>query len=511
MRQQSTVVTNPRQLHLILIVVSLSLMMTVSAVSGLNVALPDLARSIGATQSQMQWIVDAYTVTLAGLLLVSGAIGDRYGRRRLLMVGLVIFGAAAGAAMLTSSANGLIALRAIMGVGAALVMPTTLSIITTSFPQEKRGKAVGLWVGVFGAGGVLGLVMSGLLLQFFPWNSFFALNVVLAVISLIGTIVVIPDSVDEHPASIDPIGSVLSLLTVSGLVFGIIEGPENGWASPVAAVPLIVGAVSGVLFILWELKQSAPLLDPRLFLLRGFGTGVASNTVQFFSAFGFFFIALQYLQFVVGFSPLKAALSMLPMAIVVIPLARNAPGIATRYGYNKVGSLGLLLIAAAFVVISMIDVKLNYGVFLAGLVLFGAGMALAGAPATTAITGSLPESKQGVASAVNDTAREFGSALGIAILGSVLNSAYLHALESTTRQMPPKVATVAESSIAGAQKVAEQLGPAGQRLTAAANQAFVDGVSDAVLVAAVLLLLGAVFVFFRAPRRTSQDPTAPVE
>lgn len=501
MEQSTMVITDPKRLRLVLVVVSLALMMTVSAVSGLNVALPDLARDTGASQSEMQWIVDAYTVTLAGLLLISGAIGDRYGRRRLLMVGLIVFGAAAACALVMSNATALIALRAIMGVGAALVMPTTLSIITTSFPEERRGKAVGLWVGVFGAGGVLGLVLSGLLLEFFSWSSFFALNVVLAIIALIGTILVIPNSVDEKPAAIDPFGALLSLLTVGGLVFGFIEGPDNGWNSFISLGPLILGVVSGVLFILWELRQKNPMLDPRLFLLRGFGTGVTSNTVQFFAAFGFFFIALQYLQFVVGFSPLKAALSMLPMAAVVIPLARNAPAISAKIGYNKVGSLGLILIASAFVVISFIQVELNYWLFLCGLVLFGAGMALAGAPATTAITSSLPESKQGVASAVNDTAREFGSALGIAILGSVLNSAYLSALGNVTNGLPARAVAAVESSVAGAQEVATKLGPAGQPLVTAANQAFVDGVSNAVLVAAVLLVLGAIFVFFRAPHR----------
>ncbi|MEI6624304.1 MAG: MFS transporter [Actinomycetes bacterium] len=504
MTQSTMVITDPRRLRLVLIVVSLALMMTVSAVSGLNVALPDLARDTGASQSEMQWIVDAYTVTLAGLLLISGAIGDRYGRRRLLMVGLVIFGVAAGCALATSNASTLIVLRAVMGVGAALVMPTTLSIITTSFPEERRGKAVGLWVGFFSAGGVLGLLVSGLLLEFFSWSSFFALNVALAVIALIGTIAVIPNSVDESPPAIDLLGALLSLLTIGGLVFGFIEGPDNGWTSLTSLGPIVVGVVSGVAFVLWELRQAAPLLDPRLFRLRGFGTGTASNMVQFFSAFGFFFIALQYLQFVIGLSPLKAALAMLPMAIVVIPLARNAPAISARFGYNKIGSLGLILIAAGFVVISFVSVELNYGLFLAGLVLFGSGMALAGAPATTAITSSLPEAKQGVASAVNDTAREFGSALGIAILGSVLNSAYLSNLGSATSGLPAQAAQAAQSSVAGAQEVATKLGPAGQRLAAAADQAFVDGVSNAVLVAAVLLVLGAAFVFFRAPRQGEQ-------
>lgn len=497
----SAVITDPKRLRMVLVVVSLALMMVVSAVSGLNVALPDLARDTQATQSQLQWIVDAYTVTLAGLLFISGAVGDRYGRRLILIVGLIVFGVAAAAAMFTSDPFVLIVLRGFMGVGAAAVMPTTLSIITTSFPEEKRGAAVGLWVGVAGGGAVLGLLMSGLLLEFFSWSSFFALNVALAVLGLIGAILVIPNSVDEHPAALDLFGGLLSLVAVGGLVFGIIEGPVAGWSSPVSWGPIILGVVAGVGFVVWELRQEHPLLDPRLFRLRGFGTGSASNTIQFFAAFGFFFIALQYLQFVVGLSPLTAAVAILPMALVLIPLARNSPRISQHFGYNRVGSTGLILMAAGLSVISFIDVDLKYWLFVIGLVLFGAGMALAGAPATTAITGSLPSEKQGAASAVNDTTREFGSALGIAILGSVLNTAYRNNIAGVTDQLPEQAAEAAEGSIAAAQAVGAQAGPQGQTLIDAANQAFVDGASNALLVSAAVLVVGGIFVFTRAPKK----------
>jgi MFS family permease len=354
------VINDPKRLRLVLATVSLALMMVVSAVSGLNVALPDLARDTQATQSELQWIVDAYTVTLAGLLFISGAIGDRFGRRILLIVGLIIFGSAAAAAMFTSDPSTLIVLRAIMGVGAAAVMPTTLSIITTSFPAEKRGAAVGLWVGVAGGGAILGLLMSGLLLEFFSWNSFFALNVALAFLALIGAVLVIPNSVDEDPASLDFFGGLLSLLAVGGLVFGIIEGPVSGWNSIDSWGAIAIGVIAAFLFVWWELRQENPLLDPRLFKLRGFGTGSASNTIQFFAAFGFFFISLQYLQFVIGLSPLVAAVAMLPMALVLIPLARKSPRISDHFGYNRVGSTGLILMAIGFVVISFIQVDLNY-------------------------------------------------------------------------------------------------------------------------------------------------------
>ena len=228
-----------KQRRIVLGVVALALMMVVSAVSGLNVALPDLARDTGATQSQLQWIVDAYTMVFAGLLLSAGAIGDRYGRKGILLAGLVIFGSAAAAAIFVNDPNTLIGLRAVMGVGAALVMPTTLSIITTSFPPEERAQAVGVWVGVVGGGAVIGLLGSGLLLEFFSWNSFFALNVVLAVAAVVGTLAVIPDSRDPHPPRLDVPGGLLSLVGVTALVFGIIEGPERGWGDLLVLAGLI--------------------------------------------------------------------------------------------------------------------------------------------------------------------------------------------------------------------------------------------------------------------------------
>jgi len=500
---------SPRRRQLVLAVVSLALMMVVSAVSGLNVALPDLARATGATQSELQWIVDAYTMVFAGLLLPAGAIGDRYGRRGILLAGLGVFGTAAAAALVVDDPGALIALRAVMGAGAALVMPTTLSIITTSFPEEERARAVGVWVGVVGAGAVIGLLGSGILLEFFGWSSFFALNVALAVVAIAGALRVVPGSRDPFPAPLDPVGGVLSLLGITALVFGIIEGPARGWDDRLVLAGLLVGVASCAAFVAWELRRPHPMLDPRLFALRGFGTGSLSLTVQFFAAFGFFFIVLQYLQYVAGLSPLQAALALLPMPAVLIPLARRAPGIAERFGINRTGALGLVLIAAGLGVISLLEVDLSYGVFLAGLVLFAAGMALSGTPATTAIVASLPPAKQGVASAVNDTSREVGSALGIAVLGSVLNERYRSGLQEASAGLPAEVARRAEESIAFVQSDAiAGLGPSGRALVAQAESAFVDATSTAVRVAAGVLLVTALYVGLRAPRR-GQVPAVP--
>src|SRR4051794_8339586 len=502
---------SPRRRTAILVVVALSLMMVVSAVSGLNVALPDLAVDTGASQTQITWIVDAYTLVFAGLLLSAGALGDRFGRRGVLLAGLTIFGCAAAGAMFVSSPALLIALRAAMGVGAAAVMPVTLSIITTSFPPEERGRAVGVWVGVAGGGAVIGLFGSGILLTFFSWNSFFALNVTLAVLALVGTLLVIPTSRDPHPPRLDPLGAVLSLVGVAGIVFAIIEGPDHGWTDPLTLGAVLGGLVARVGFVGWELRNPEPMLDPRLFRLRGFSTGTLAITAQFLASFGLFYTVLQYLQYIAGQSPLKAAFSLLPLPIVLIPLARKAPMIAARFGVARVIAIGLVLSAAGMLILTSLSVELTYWHLALGLVVFASGMGLAGTPGTTAIVSSLPEQKQGVASAVNDVSREIGSAFGIAILGSVLNSGYRNGLEDALGGVPPQVAEHARASIAFLEIGKDQIaraGIAGQDLANAARQAFVDASHAAFVAAAAILLLAALGVALRGPRRVSATPAS---
>src|SRR4051812_5455710 len=500
-----------RRRSAVLRVMCLALMMVVASVASLNVALPGIAQDTGATQTQLQWIVDAYAIVFAALLLPAGAIGDRYGRKPLLVVGLATFGAVSFAALFVHTPGVLIALRAGMGVAAAMIMPVTLSVITTVFPPEERGKAVGTWAGVAAGGAVLGLVASGVLLEWFSWQAVFGLNVVLAAIALAGAIAIVPATRESRPPRLDPVATLLSAAGLAALVFGIIQGPEHGWSDPLTASALALGAAGIIGFVVWELRRRDPMLDPRNFLRRGFGAGSLSITVQFFSAFGFLFLALPYLQLVQGFSPLEASLALVPMAAVVMPLSRVAPGIAARFGVRVTGAAGLSLMATGFLILSTLDPSSSYWAFLAGLLPFGAGMALAGAPATTAIVASLPREKQGVASAVNDVSRELGGALGIAVLGSVMNAAYRSGVTDASQSVPAGAREQATASLAGAQHVGAQLGQTGQVLIGQAQAAYMDGFGAALIAGAAALLLGAVFVALRAPGRVESRENAGIE
>src|SRR4051812_40558553 len=500
---ESTALTlSPKQRRSVLQVMCLALMMVVASVASLNVALPGIAEATGASQTELQWIVDAYAVVFAALLLPAGALGDRLGRKPVLILGVSIFGLASLAAVFADSPGQLIALRAVMGIGAAFTMPVTLSVITTIFPPAERGKAVGTWVGVAAGGGILGLVASGVVLEFLDWHAIFGLNVVMALGALIGTLRFVPATHEANPPRFDPIGTLLSAGGLGAVVFAIIEGPERGWSAPLTASLLAGGAMALIAFVLYELRRDEPMLDPRNFKIRGFSTGSLSITVQFFAAFGFLFLALPYLQLIQGFSPLKAAAAMLPMAVVILPLARTAPLIAARVGVRVTSAAGLSLMAAGFLILSGLDVGSSYLHFLAGLLPFGAGMALAGSPATTAIVASLPRSKQGVASAMNDVSRELGGALGIAVLGSMMNDAYRSSMAKAAAALPAELADKATSSVAAAQAIGTKTGGTrGDQLIAHAHDAWLHGLTTSLTFGAIVLLAGAAFVALRAPGR----------
>jgi len=489
---------SPGRRTAVLVTMLLALVLVVAGVSMMAVAIPSLTAALGASPTDTQWIVDGYTVALAALLLPAGAFGDRFGRRRALILGIAIFGVASAASALSGSASTLIGWRVLTGVGAALIMPGTLSTITSVFPPEERARAVGVWAGFAGAGGILGMLVGGALLEQWWWGSIFVVSAVLAVAALIATIAAVPETREGEHVNLDPLGALLSVLAIGALVLGIIEGPSRGWTDPVTLVGVIGGVIAGFLFVGWELRTPAPLLDPRLFKLRGFATGSASLFLQFFAIFGFFFISLQYLQLVLGYGTLKSAFALMPIAVVMMPLSTVAASLAERYGQRIIGAAGLMISAVGFVIIATMSTTSSYWELLIALVIIGSGTALAMTPATNAIVGSLPRAKQGVASAVNDTARELGSAFGIAILGSAFNSGYRNHIDGHLHGLPPAARAAAHEAPSAAIAVAHKLGASGDSLAAAARDAFMVGSRYAMYMGAVLLVVGAVFVFVRA-------------
>jgi EmrB/QacA subfamily drug resistance transporter len=484
----------------------LAVAMIVAAVASVNNALPHIAEDLGVSQSGQQWIIDAYAVALAALLLPFGAFGDRFGRRLTLLIGIGIFTAASALAAVAGSGGMLIAARGAMGVGAAFAMPATLSTITSIYPPESRAKAVGIWAGFAGGGATMGLLLSGLLLEEFWWGSTFLANAVLAAVTFALILVAVPSTRSQERVGLDPLGSVLSVVGIGAVVLGIIEGPERGWTDPLTLAGLVGGSLFLAAFVRTELRSRAPLLDPRLFRFRGFATGSTSLFLQFFAMLGFFFVIIQYLQLVQDYSALGAAIAVLPMSAVMIPLSAVSASLSERYGQRVVGAFGLALSAIGMGYFVSLGVTSNYLHLLAGMLVLAAGMALAMTPATNAIVGSLPAAKQGVASAVNDTARELGGAFGIALVGSAFNTGYRGEIDGRISSFPAEVAEGAKESPAIALDVSRDIGSQGSTLAAVTRDSFMVGMRWAVIVGAILLAIGTAYVWFRGTSvETAED------
>jgi EmrB/QacA subfamily drug resistance transporter len=482
----------------VLSVTCLALATVVAAMASLNVALPDIARETHAKQSELSWIIDAYSLVFASLLLFAGTLGDRFGRRKALLGGLALFAGVSLAATFTSDATTLIALRALLGVAAAFVMPATLSTITSTFPQEQRARAVSIWAAVAGGSAVLGLLASGAVLEAWSWRSVFWLNVLLAGVALIGTLVAVPESAEPGRHPIDITGAVLTVAGLGVLVYSVIEAPNNGWDNVRTLGGIAAGIVILAGFVLWELRRPYPLLDPRLFRRLRLSAGSLSVTLQFFAFYGFIFVMMQYLQLVRRDSALMAAVSLLPMAAFMIPAARMTPRVTARFGSRGPWAVGLLAIAVGLVVLAGLDADSSYGLIAAGLVPLGIGMGMAMTPATASITDRLPRARQNVGSALNDLSRELGGALGIAVLGSVLDAVYRSHLDVSG--LPAPVAEAARSSLAAASAVGSE------ELTEQARDAFTTGMHLALVTGAAAVLIAAVVVFLLLHRARPAPP-----
>jgi EmrB/QacA subfamily drug resistance transporter len=468
---------------LITAVVCLALAAVVAAMASLNVALPDIARDTHASQTDLVWVIDAYSLAFASLLLLGGGFGDRYGRRMALIVGLVIFGTGSAIAMAATTATELVALRATLGLGAALVMPATLSTITSTFPESKRAGAVSIWAAVGGGAAILGLLASGVLLAAFSWRSIFAFNVLLGIVALAGTLRFVPESADPNAPSLDVGGAAISVAGLVALVFSVIEAPTYGWLAARTLAGLALGFALIAAFILWELRQEHPLLDPRVFRHRSLSVASMSIFVQFFAFFGFTFIGMQYLQLVRGDTPLLAALEVLPMALAMVPTSRLAPELRARYGTRTVCAGGLTLVAAGLAVIAQAGTDTPYALMAGGLVVLGIGMGAAMTPATSAITEALPRAQQGVGSALNDLSREVGGAIGIAVIGSILTTTYASHVKVTG--LSSSVATEVKASYAAASRM-------GSEISGRSHTAFVTAMHAALLTGAAAALLAAI-------------------
>ena len=488
-------------------IMCLSLVMVVMSVAGLNVALPSMQRDLGDSASALQWIVVSYALVFAALLLPAGALGDRFGRKLALLIGLVVFATGSLISGLGTATAQVIVGRVITGVGAAFVMPATLSLLTTIFPPEERRKAIAMWAGFAGAGGALGPIVSGALLERYWWGSAVLVNVPIVAGVIAAVWYFSPTSRDPEVTPLDPLGALLSLVGLGSLVFAIIQGGEWGWSDQLVLIAFAVAVVTLVGFLLWERTTSHPMLPLDLFRDRRMSVGSGVITVAFAVMFGLFFLFTLYLQFVRSYSPLSAGVATLPLALALVAIAPRSAVLAERVGTGPVMAGGFVLVASAFTVLGLVGVDTPYLVLALAMVLLGAGLSLTAAPATGSIMSAVPPAKAGVGSAVNDTTREVGGALGIAVLGSLSTSAYRSALEIGDLRLPPGVGEAAKESVGAASVLASQI-PNGADLAARAGSAFTDAFNTASTVAAVVSLAAAIAVALVFSRRSEEAAAA---
>lgn len=499
---------DPRQRRAILVAVCIALMAVIASVSGLNVAQPQLAVEFDASQSTVLWMINIYAISLAALLLPLGAIGDRWGRKPVLLTGLAVFGVASAAAGLATSTEVMLAARLLSGVGAAMIMPVTLAVITSTFPAAERSKAIGVWTAVAGGGGILGMYLSAVLVDLATWRWLFVLPIVLVLVAVVLALRSVPNSREAAAQKFDLVGSLTSVVAVLGLIFVLHEGPEKGWYAPETLLTLVVGTLATVGFVAWELRQRAPLLDVRLFRERGLASGSVSLLAVFGVQAGIFVVLFPYFQAVLGWSGLRSTLALMPMALLMMVASGLAPRVAARVGSRATMASGILLGAAGLALMAaFVSVEGGYLSVLGGMLAMGLGMGLSMTPSTEAITSALPRERQGVASALNDVTREFGTALGVALLGAVLAAGYRSAIDSrlaTTPGIPTGAADAAREGVANALAGAGEAGPQAPQLVRAAQESFVDAWQQSMWAGFAVMAILFVYVIARGPKKNDQ-------
>jgi EmrB/QacA subfamily drug resistance transporter len=495
-----------------LAVVSVTLILETIDETILNVALPTLQQELGASASGLQWMVNSYILVFGGLLLIMGGLGDRFGRARLLQAGLVVFGVASFAAAFVDTTGQLIAARAVMGAGAAMMMPATLSIIVDVFKGKERAKAISIWASLAGIGLFLGPILGGLLLRNFYWGSVFLVNVPIAALALVATFIFVPDSRDPEAKSLDLPGAFMSAGAISALIYAIIEGPSQGWTSPPILASVVAAVVLGIGFAVREIRTRYPLLDFAFFRRPRFSMGALAISISFFALGAMIFGLTQYLQFVQGYTPLEAGIRFLPASLGLMVGAIGSEMLALRYGTTKVVTGGMLLLAATMPLMLLWEVDTPYWFVGVVIALVGFAAATIFAPSTEAVMGSVPEEKAGVGSAVNDLTRLIATALGIAAIGSAMNSLYSSKIAAAVTALPAAVAEAAKDSVGAALQIATTLpADSGAALSAAATEAFTDAFGLAMLIGAAVVFLGAVVVGRMMPAREEPLPEAKPE
>ena len=503
----------------ILLVLCLSLLIVVIDNTILNTALPTLARVLHAGTSSLQWITDAYTLCFAALLIPAGALGDRFGRRRSLIAGLTVFALGSAAAAFASGTGELIGARVVMGLGATFVMPATLSILNAVFPPKERAQAIAAWSAVAGAAVVIGPTLGGLLLSHFWWGSVFLINLPLAAAALAGVVLTVPETADSGRGRFDIPGVVLVAGALFAIVDAIIEAPGRGWTGPVTLGLGSAGVVALAAFVWWELRTSDPLIDLRVFTSRAFSAAAGAVTVIFFALFGSLFLLTQFLQLVQGYSPLAAGVRALPFALAMAAASPVSPLLAERFGTRVIMPAGMTLMGLGLADLSTAGVHTAYPLIAVAVAIMGAGMGLVMAPASNTIMTTVPAHQAGAGSAINDTIREVGGALGVAVVGSLSAAVYQSRLGSAlaTAHVPGAVTHAAAGSVAAADLTGARLGGAGgSELISAAHSAFVTSMALGIRVAAGVALASAVAaVFAFAPRRprgvAAAAPVQPAE